>query len=173
MRSGLAALAHLDEHPAEGLRFLDVAPIFKVADLAAGLEHYRTLGFAVRAYADGYGYGFASRNGVRLHLTINERQPNGGGALYLEVDDADAVYSAWSQPGVKGVTTAPVDTDWGMHEGSHTDPDGNLIRFGSPMPHDHEPHDHARTARPPARLTAGKRFRQFVHVRQLDGRTML
>ncbi len=94
VRSGLAALAHLGEHPAEGLRFLDAAPIFKVADLAAGLEHYRTLGFAVRAYADGYGYGFAHRNGVRLHLTINERQPNAGGALYLDVDDADAVYAS-------------------------------------------------------------------------------
>ena len=159
MRAGLAALADLSEAPAEGPRFLDIAPIFTVADLGAGLEHYRTLGFSVRSYDDGYGC-FASRNGVNLHLTINDGQPHAGGALYLEVDDADTVYANWSQPEVKGVTVVPADTEWGMHEGSHTDPDGNVIRFGSPMrqtteshghPHDHahgehehphEPHDH-------------------------------
>jgi hypothetical protein len=27
----------------------------------------------------------------------------------------------------------PVDTEWGQHEGSVVDPDGNVIRFGSPM----------------------------------------
>ena len=142
MRSGLAVLANLSEVPAGGPRFLDVAPIFKVADLTAALEHYRTLGFAVRAYDDGDGYGFASRNGVNLHLTINDSQPDAEGALYLEVDDADAVYAMWSQPDVKGVTVVPADMDWGMHEGSHTDPDGNVIRFGSAMRHPVEPHDH-------------------------------
>jgi len=143
LRSGLAALAHLGQHSAEGPRFLDIAPIFKVADLTEALEHYRTLGFSVRAYGDGYGYGFAERNGVGLHITINDGQPHAGGAAYLEVDDAAALYSAWSQPGVKGLTVAPADTDWGMHEGSHTDPDGNVIRFGSPMRRPAEPHDHA------------------------------
>jgi hypothetical protein len=28
----------------------------------------------------------------------------------------------------------PADYDYGKREGSHTDPDGNLIRFGSPTP---------------------------------------
>jgi hypothetical protein len=27
----------------------------------------------------------------------------------------------------------PQDTEWGQHEGSVVDPDGNVIRFGSPM----------------------------------------
>jgi hypothetical protein len=29
--------------------------------------------------------------------------------------------------------TGPDDLDYGKREGSHTDPDGNLIRFGSPL----------------------------------------
>jgi len=28
---------------------------------------------------------------------------------------------------------APEDTEWGQHEGVLIDPDGNVIRFGSPM----------------------------------------
>jgi hypothetical protein len=27
----------------------------------------------------------------------------------------------------------PQDTEWGQHEGVLVDPDGNVIRFGSPM----------------------------------------
>ena len=27
----------------------------------------------------------------------------------------------------------PKDTDWGMHRGAHVEPDGNIIRFGSPV----------------------------------------
>ena len=36
------------------------------------------------------------------------------------------------------VTTMPVDTGYGMREGSHVDPDGNLLRFGSPLASSHE-----------------------------------
>ncbi len=27
----------------------------------------------------------------------------------------------------------PEDTEWGQHEGAVEDPDGNVLRFGSPM----------------------------------------
>jgi len=26
-----------------------------------------------------------------------------------------------------------MDTEWGQREGAHVDPDGNVIRFGSPL----------------------------------------
>ena len=45
--------------------------------------------------------------------------------------DADAIYQEWSRPGIGGRTSPVVTTDYEMREGSHTDPDGNLIRFGS------------------------------------------
>jgi len=27
----------------------------------------------------------------------------------------------------------PEDTEWGQHEGAVVDPDGNVLRFGSPL----------------------------------------
>jgi hypothetical protein len=50
-------------------------------------------------------------------------------AAYLGVDDANALACEWEAAEL--VVNRPVDTDWGQHEGSHTDPDGNLLRFGS------------------------------------------
>ena len=46
--------------------------------------------------------------------------------------DADALYEEWTKPGVGGLTRPVGPTPYGLREGSHVDPDGNLIRFGSP-----------------------------------------
>ena len=107
-----------------------IAPILPVSDLAAGLEHYRRLGFAVREYSGG-GYGYATRDGVELHLSlVHDLDPSRSNtSVYLFVDDADALAAEWQAAGVK--VGGPVDTDWGKHEGTHVDPDGNLLRFGS------------------------------------------
>jgi hypothetical protein len=48
------------------------------------------------------------------------------------VRGADALYEEWSRPGIGGHTHPAVPTGYKLREGSHTDPDGNLIRFGSP-----------------------------------------
>ena len=54
----------------------------------------------------------------------------GPAAAYLHVPDADALAAEWAHvPG----TETPVDTDYGLREGRHVDPDGNLLRFGSPL----------------------------------------
>jgi hypothetical protein len=53
------------------------------------------------------------------------------GAAYLHVPDADALAVEWAHVERTG---APVDTDDGLREGRHTDPAGNLLRFGSPLP---------------------------------------
>ena len=50
--------------------------------------------------------------------------------------DADALYEEWTKPGVGGLTRPVEPMPYGLREGSHVDPDGNLIRFGSP---DEEP----------------------------------
>lgn len=64
---------------------------------------------------------------------LPDRQAAAGGA-YLYVRDADALYQEWSQPDIGGRTQPVGATPYGLREGSHLDPDGNLIRFGSPMP---------------------------------------
>jgi uncharacterized glyoxalase superfamily protein PhnB len=52
---------------------------------------------------------------------------------YLFVDDADAVYAAWTAAGVEGRFRAPVETTYGKREFGYVDPDGNLLRVGSSM----------------------------------------
>jgi catechol 2,3-dioxygenase-like lactoylglutathione lyase family enzyme len=106
------------------------SPIFPVADLPRAHRHYAALGCTVSTHDDGYG--FAARGGVELHLVVMaDGDPRSGpAAAYLHVPDADALAADWaSVPG----TEQPVDTDYGLREGRHTDPDGNLLRFGSPL----------------------------------------
>ena len=55
------------------------------------------------------------------------------GAAYLGVDDAQALHAEWRAAGV-GLTTDLFDPGFGVWEAAHTDPDGNLMRFGSPLP---------------------------------------
>ena len=107
-----------------------VAPIFPVRDVEGALAHYARLGFAVRRYAGG-GYGFATRDGIELHLGEADPEQRSASA-YIWVDDADAVAEEWRAAGIE--VHSPVDTEWGQHEGAVVDPDGNVIRFGSPMP---------------------------------------
>lgn len=86
----------------------------------------------MREYQGGR-YGFANRDGVEIHLgTV----PDTGSGIakhsaYLWVDDSDALAHEWLAVGVE--VHMPEDTDWGQHEGAVVDPDGNILRFGSPI----------------------------------------
>jgi len=94
------------------------------------LAHYAALGCTVSTHDDGYG--FAARAGVELHLVVvaDDDPRRGPAAAYLHVPDADALAAEWADvPGTEG----PADTDYGLREGRHVDPDGNLLRFGSPI----------------------------------------
>jgi Ser/Thr protein kinase RdoA (MazF antagonist) len=129
----------MDDDVAPPVRLRSFSPVFPVRDLRRALDHYAALGFEVRPYADGDLYGFADRDGVGLHLSAEDGHPHDdehahGGVAYLYVSDADALYEQWARPGVGGLTRRVSDTDYRLREGSHVDPDGNLIRFGSPMP---------------------------------------
>ena len=106
------------------------APIFAVRDLDASMAHYRRMGFATRAY-EGGGYGFATRERVEIHLGVVPETSLRTGSAYLFVDDATQLAEEWSTAGVP--VHQPEDTEWGMHEGAVEDPDGNVIRFGSPI----------------------------------------
>lgn len=112
-----------------------VAPVLPVSDLAAATAHYRSLGFEVEVY-EGAPYGFARRGAVQLHLSeVHGLDPATSlTAAYLYVDDADALAAEWERAAVGGRLVAPVDTDYGLREGAHVDPDGNLLRFGSSIP---------------------------------------
>ena len=109
---------------------VSVAPVFSTADVAAWLDHYRGLGFTVEAHDDDYG--FAVLGPIQLHVSRNPAHDplTTAGCAYLYVDDADAVWRRWSTVS-GGRSVEPVDTDYGIREGAHVDPDGNLLRYGS------------------------------------------
>jgi DNA-binding MarR family transcriptional regulator len=110
------------------------SPVFPVRDLPAALAHYRSLGFTTVPYEEGDDYGFANRDGTALHLAAHpHHDPDRGAAAYLLVADADRLYAEWTGPGVGGRTDPVGPTGYGLREGSHVDPDGNVIHFGSPM----------------------------------------
>jgi len=129
--AGLATGAGRKRPPRQ---FHHFSPIFPVRDLPDALAHYSALGFDAFAYADGDQYGFANREGIGLHLAADPGHDRGHRAsTYLYVRDADALYEEWSRPGIGGHTLPVGPTPYKLREGSHTDPDGNLIRFGSPV----------------------------------------
>jgi hypothetical protein len=70
--------------------FEDVAPVVPVRDLHAALERYRQLGFEVRAYGHGTGYGYAQRGAVSIHLSEwDEHDPKRTGVvIYLAIISA-------------------------------------------------------------------------------------
>jgi catechol 2,3-dioxygenase-like lactoylglutathione lyase family enzyme len=115
--------------------FEDVAPVVPVRDLQAALERYRQLGFEVRAYGHGTGYGYAQRGAVSIHLSEwDEHDPKRTGAVaYLYVSDADAVRAEWASCGVEGRLGEVRNTDYGMREFGFVDTDGTLHRVGSKL----------------------------------------
>jgi DNA-binding MarR family transcriptional regulator len=147
MRSALFALSEIKSagiasgaavaRPGRQLRHF--SPIFPVADLAAALQHYSTLGFHTLAYDDGDEYGFANRDGIGIHFAVDHNRGDrhgaarSGASTYLYVRDADALYAEWSRPGVGGETRPVGAMAYKLREGTHIDPDGNVIRFGSPI----------------------------------------
>jgi Ser/Thr protein kinase RdoA (MazF antagonist) len=140
----------MEEPAVHRTRLVSFSPILPVRDLRRALAHYTSLGFEAQPYADGDEYGFADRDGLSLHLELDHGHHQGGagesadggqehdhehvGSAYLYVEDADALYDEWARPAIGGLTRPVNDTPYKLREGSHTDPDGNLLRFGSPMP---------------------------------------
>lgn len=110
-------------------RVIGTEPIFTVSDLARSRAHYELLGFTTTEHDEFYA--FARHAGLTIHLTEAEEDDIvGAGAIYLHVEDVDALAERWRSAGVSVID--PEDFDYGKREGSHVDPDGNLIRFGSP-----------------------------------------
>jgi catechol 2,3-dioxygenase-like lactoylglutathione lyase family enzyme len=106
------------------------APILPVRDVDAALAFYARLGFDVRRYA-GDDYGFASRDGVQIHLGGLAGGEHHRASAYVYVADAGAVADEWRAAGAE--VHGPRDTEWGQYEGALVDPDGNVLRFGSSM----------------------------------------
>ena len=106
-------------------------PVFTVADVTRSVAWFENAGFEVRFHDGTYAFAHRDRD-LTIHLAqATEDEPPGHSALYLHCQDADRVADEWRQVGIE--VDGPRDEDYGKREGSITDPDGNVIRFGSPI----------------------------------------
>jgi catechol 2,3-dioxygenase-like lactoylglutathione lyase family enzyme len=116
-------------------------PILPAGDLDATLAFYERLGFeSTGAMPEKWGYLIIRRGGIQLHFyrdpDVNPRTTDH--SCYVYTDDADSLHGEWNAVGVpRDPATGsrlqpPVDTDYGMREFALVDPNGNLVRVGSP-----------------------------------------
>ena len=64
------------------------------------------------------------RGPARLHLCEHRLDGAPGSHVYLYVEDVNSIAPAG---------TVPEDCPWGMREVRLSDPDGNVVRIGSPV----------------------------------------
>jgi catechol 2,3-dioxygenase-like lactoylglutathione lyase family enzyme len=115
-------------------------PIMPARDLDATLAFYERLGFESAGGHDVWAYLIVRRGNVQLHFYADpDVDPlTTDHSCYVYTDDVDALYGEWDAVGVPTDPTtgsrlvAPVATDYGMREFALVDPNGNLVRVGSP-----------------------------------------
>jgi catechol 2,3-dioxygenase-like lactoylglutathione lyase family enzyme len=106
-------------------------PVFKVADVRLSVAWYERAGFETTLHGETYAFAHRDR-GLTIHLDqVTADDTPGHGVLYLHCQDADRVAEEWGAVGID--VDGPRNEDYGNREGAVTDPDGNVIRFGSPV----------------------------------------
>ncbi len=107
-------------------------PIFNVADVTRSVAWFERAGFEVSFHDKTYAFAHRDRD-LTIHLAQARGDDVAGqGVLYIHCQDADRVADEWRQAGIE--VDALRNEDYGKREGSISDPDGNVIRFGSPIP---------------------------------------
>ena len=105
-------------------------PILRVASLRASLAYYvDALGFA-REWSDG-NFGCVRRGRAALMLCEGE-QGHRGGWVWIGVSDASALHEELASRGAL-IRHPPTNYPWGSREVHVSDPDGNVLRFGSDL----------------------------------------
>ncbi len=105
--------------------------IFKVANVTRSVDWFETAGFEVSSDDDTYAFARRDRD-LTIHLAqaAGDERP-GHGVLYIHCHDADRVAEEWRRAGIE--VDGPRNEDHGRREGTATDPDGNVVRFGGPF----------------------------------------
>lgn len=110
----------------------ETIPFLRATDAAASARWYRRLGFR-QEWEHRFGPEFplmiavarGGRAGTRLHLSEHLGDAPGPALVYIRVADVDAIAAE--------LDVEVVDNGW-AREVHLTDPDGNLLRLGTPTP---------------------------------------
>lgn len=114
-------------------RLRSASPVLSVDNVPDTAEHYcKMLGFEILSlYGEPPYYAVVERNGVRIHLSEREdtSTPIEKCAVYVYVDDADALYEEFKGKGIK-MFAPPENQENGMREFELTDYNGHFLMFG-------------------------------------------
>lgn len=132
VRSRIPGLAPPTQHDSPlpyVVRRPTVNPVLPVSDMDRAIAFYRRLGFVVNAYDAGYAW-VKNCGWEIVHLAAADGDNSAG--AYVHVEDADAWHVALGALAPEGAIGDLAVQPWGKREFPVTDPDGNVIRFGSP-----------------------------------------
>jgi catechol 2,3-dioxygenase-like lactoylglutathione lyase family enzyme len=116
-----------------------VAPILPSRDLAATSAFYERLGFEeVGLWPGEYLIVMRSEAGLHFFHSPSSDPYRSDAGCYVYVEDADSLHAEFSRldlprEGIPRLHGPPSETDYGLREFALVDPDGNLLRMGSPL----------------------------------------
>jgi catechol 2,3-dioxygenase-like lactoylglutathione lyase family enzyme len=121
---------------------MKLVPIIKCRDLARSIAFYtEVLDFQLADPSDTSPVRDLVHGDAALQLTSLAGDSVFNIAVNVDVPDVDAVFRTYVARGLdqSGYVTSPVhqspvDQSWGMRELYVTDPDGNTLRFRTPLP---------------------------------------
>lgn len=124
--------------------FETAIPVIRVSASVAAEEFYcKRLGFALLSSwrpdetKEDPRYMTLAREGARLHVhSFPSGGALGGAAVYVFVDDVDALYAELISKGVS-VGSPPIDQTWGTREIGIRDADRNIVTFGQRLQTSH------------------------------------
>lgn len=116
--------------------FQSAIPVIQVSGSIAAQEFYcNGLGFTLLSSwrpdetQDDPRYMTLARDGAQLHVHSFQSGIVGAGAVYVLVDNVDALYAELLSSGVS-VSGPPIDQTWGTREIAVRDADRNVVTFG-------------------------------------------
>ena len=113
------------------LQFDKIMPEFPLADVEAGVAHYRdVLGFSVNFQMPGFAV--MDRDRARILLITKTEKHRGIASCYVYVADADVLHAELTAKGAS-VEATPVSRAWGLREFRVFDPEGNILTLGQPF----------------------------------------
>lgn len=118
------------------MRTLRAMPIIQVRDVRASAGFYAKLGFDCHGFwGDPPGFAILQRGDVTLGIFLPESGtvvPNDQWAMYVYVDDADALHAELAAIGGLELSE-PCDEPYGCRDFDVVDPDGHRIAFGQDL----------------------------------------